>query len=372
MESGADTRVLLSALPVVAVAALLALWVLTPPVIRFCQRLGLYDHPGPRKRHLLPTPRLGGVAIAVGIGATLLLAHSLWPQLFVDFQYQWPGLFWAGLLILALGVYDDLVGAPAYLKLMTQIAAALLLCLWDFRFSTIWIPFVGRFELGLWSIPLTVGWIVVLCNAINLLDGVDGLASGVAAIGGGFMVLIGVLWGIPHVAVLGAALLGANLGFLRYNYPPAEIFMGDSGSLFLGFLFAVASVSVPIKTLTAITMALPLVAIWIPLVEVATSATRRMLSGRSPMRADHAHWHHLLARRGWSVRRIIWTYYSIAFAFGLFVPALRSFDRYVVLPVFVVFCAGVIGYLTHRARPPEPELPADAEPANVSVEHARI
>ena len=372
MESAADTRVLLWALPVVALASLLALWVLTPPVIRLCQRFELFDYPNARKRHLLPTPRLGGIAIALGAGAALLSGYLVWPELFTDFSFQWPGIFWAGLLILALGIYDDVVGAPAYVKLMGQIMAALLLCLWDFRIATVWVPFVGRIALGIWSIPLTVTWFLVVCNAINLLDGLDGLAAGMATIGGAFLALVGIFWGIPHVALLGAALFGASLGFLRFNYPPAQIFMGDSGSLFLGFLFAVASVSVPIRTLTAVTMALPLLAVWIPVVEVVTSASRRIWSGRSPMRADHAHWHHLLVRRGWSVRRVLWTYYAIAFAFGLFVPALRLFDRYVVLPVFLSFCVFVIGYLASQARAPRVQWDDSQETSETPVEHARV
>ena len=369
MESGTNLRAFTGALPLAAAAAFLALWVLTPPIIKICRHLGLFDYPGARKRHLVPTPRLGGVAIALGLGFSVFLASLLWPRLFVDLAYQWPGILWAGLLILALGVYDDVVGAPAYLKLAAQILAALLLCLWDFKFATVWVPFVGRLSLGIWSIPLTTLWIVVMCNAVNLVDGLDGLASGLAAIGGFFMATLGVLWNVPHVAVLGAALVGANLGFLRFNYPPAKVFMGDSGSLFLGFAFAVASVSVPIKTLTAITMALPLLAVWFPVVEVVTSASRRLLSGRSPMRADHAHWHQLLIRRGWSVKRIIWTYYGLAVGFGLFVPALRFVDRYLVLPVFLLFCAAVIGYLTRQARP---KANAWETAADSSVEHARV
>lgn len=369
MESGTISRAFLGALPLAAAAAFLALWVFTPPIIRLCQQLGLYDYPGARKRHLLPTPRLGGVAIALGLGLSILLTSLFWPRLFVDLAYQWPGILWAGLLILALGIYDDVVGAPAYLKLAAQVLAALLLCLWDFKFATVWVPFVGRISLGIWSIPLTTIWIVVLCNAVNLVDGLDGLASGLAAIGGFFMAAVGILWSVPHVAVVGAALVGANLGFLRFNYPPARIFMGDSGSLFLGFAFAVASVSVPIKTLTAITMALPLLAVWFPVVEVVTSASRRLLSGRSPMRADHAHWHQLLLRRGWSVKRIIWTYFGLAVGFGLFVPALRYVDRYLVLPVFLLFCAAVIGYLTRQAGP---RANGWQTTTDATIEHARV
>jgi UDP-GlcNAc:undecaprenyl-phosphate GlcNAc-1-phosphate transferase len=363
-------QVMLGALVLVALTALLALWVLTPPLIRLCNRLGLHDHPGKRKIHLIPTPRLGGLALAAGIAAALAMAYYLWPELLVDFAYQWPGIVCGALLILAIGIYDDVVGAPAYLKLMTQITAALLLCLWDFRIDVVWVPFVGRIGLGIWSVPLTVAWIVTLSNAINLIDGLDGLASGVASIGGAFLALVGVLWDVPHVAILGAALFGANLGFLRYNYPPARIFMGDSGSLMLGFLFAVASVSVPIKTLTAITMALPLLAVWFPLVEVISSISRRLVAGRSPMRADRGHWHHQLWRRGWSTRRIIWTYYAIAFGFGLFVPALRLFDRYYVLPVFLILFAVVLGFLTSRLR--QQEAVWTESRTKQPVEHARV
>jgi UDP-GlcNAc:undecaprenyl-phosphate GlcNAc-1-phosphate transferase len=361
---------MLDALPVVTIAAFLALWVFIPPVLGLCRRFGLFDYPNARKLHLVPTPRLGGLALTGGLVVAVGLCYLIWPGLLTDFAGQWPGIIWAGLLVLALGVYDDLVGAPAYVKLTAQITAALLLCLWGFRIDTVWVPFVGRIGLGIWSIPITVGWVVTLCNTINLIDGLDGLASGVAAIGGGFLALVGVLWSIPHVAVIGVALLGANLGFLRYNYPPARIFMGDSGSLVLGYVFAVASVSVPIKTLTAITMALPLLAVWFPVVELVTSVGRRLAVGASPMRADRGHWHHLLLRHGWSIRRVIWTYYIITFGFGLFVPALRYFDRYLVLPVFVACCALLMGYLLSKTRPPQPAWPEES--AESPVEHARV
>lgn len=367
MGSSLGTWVYLGTLPVVAGVALIAVWIVTPLVSAFCRRLNLYDLPSARKLHRVPTPRLGGLAIVAGIVVGLLVAAIGWPQLMADFTPQWPGIAWAGLLILALGFYDDVVGAPPYLKLGTQILAALLLCLWNFRFATAYVPFVGRIDLGIWSVPMTVVWVVVVTNAINLIDGVDGLAAGVAAIGGGFLALIGLLWHVPHIVILGAVLCGATAGFLRYNYPPAQIFMGDSGSLTIGFLFAVASVSIPIKTLTVVTMGLPLLAVGFPLVELLNSSVRRVVSRRSPLRADRRHWHHMLIRRGWSVKRVIWTFYAISFGFGLFVPALRLFDRYYVMPVFLVFCAVVVGFLTRKTRASAVEWRA-----NRSVEHARI
>jgi UDP-N-acetylmuramyl pentapeptide phosphotransferase/UDP-N-acetylglucosamine-1-phosphate transferase len=143
--------------------------------------------------------------------------------------------------------------------------------------------------------------------------------------------------------------------------------MGDSGSLTLGFLFAVASVSVPIKTLTVVTMAVPLLAVAFPLVEVFNSFTRRVVAGRSPLRADRRHLHHLLLRRGWPVKRVVWTFYAVAFGFGLFVPALKVIDRYYVMPVFVGFCALVFGYLTRKASTRNVAYQSES-----AVEHARV
>lgn len=360
-------RAAAGALPALCAAALAAILFLMPAVIALCRRWGLYDYPNVRKRHTVPTPRLGGLGIAAGIFLAFFLASWFWPELLADLAPQMPGIIWAGLLVLALGLYDDLVGAPAYLKLGVQALAALLLCLWDFKFGTVYVPFVGRIGLGVLSVPVTVVWIVTVTNSLNLIDGVDGLAAGVAAIGGGFLTVIGLLWSIPHVAVLGAVIVGVTIGFLRFNYPPARVFMGDSGALFLGFLFAVASVSVPIKTLTVVTMALPLLAVGIPLVELLISTIRRLARGRSPLRADRLHWHHLLLRRGWSTKRLIWTYYGIAFGFGLFVPALHLVDRYYVLPIFILFCVWVITYLTGHAR----EKKTDWQP-DTSVKHARV
>jgi UDP-GlcNAc:undecaprenyl-phosphate GlcNAc-1-phosphate transferase len=365
-------RAAAGALPAFCAAALATILLLMPAVIALCRRWGLYDYPDVRKRHSVPTPRLGGVGIAAAIFAAFALAAWLWPEFLADLVPQWPGILWAGLLILALGLYDDLVGAPAYLKLGTQILAALLLCLWDFKFTTIYVPFVGRLGLGVFSVPLTVLWIVTVTNSLNLIDGVDGLAGGVAAIGGVFLTVIGLLWSVPHIAVLGAIIFGATVGFLRFNYPPARVFMGDSGALFLGYLFAVASVSVPIKTLTVVTMALPLLAVGIPMVELIISTFRRVAAGRSPLRGDRLHWHHLLLRRGWSTRRLIWTYYAIAFGFGLFVPALHLVDRYYVLPVFILFCVWVITYLTGHTREKKVTWEPGAETEDRSVNHARV
>jgi UDP-GlcNAc:undecaprenyl-phosphate GlcNAc-1-phosphate transferase len=367
MESGVGMWVVLAAVFVVAITALAGVWLLTPPVLTICRRFSIFDFPSARKRHLVPTPRLGGLAIIGGIALAFGAAMLGWPEMLADINPQWPGIVWATVLILALGLYDDLVGAPPHVKLATQVLAALLLCLWDFRFNTIYVPFVGALNLGFWSVPLTVAWVVVITNAINLIDGMDGLAAGVAAIGAGFLTMVGIFWHVPYVAVLGAALLGATAGFLRFNYPPAQLFMGDSGSLTLGFLFAVASVSVPIKTLTVVTMAVPLLAVAIPLVEVFNSFTRRLAAGRSPLRADRLHWHHLLLRRGWSVKRVLWTFYAVAFGFGLFVPALRVLDRYYVMPVFVVFCAVVFGYLTRHTSTRNVTYQSES-----TVEHARV
>lgn len=367
MESGVGLWVVLGAVCVVTTTALVGVWLLTPPVLAFCRRFSIFDFPSARKRHLVPTPRLGGLAIVGGIAIAFAVAAWGWPELFAEINPQWPGIVWATALILALGLYDDLVGAPAYLKLTTQALAALLLCLWDFRFSTVYVPFVGALDLGLWSIPLTVGWVVVITNAINLIDGVDGLAAGVAAIGAGFLTMVGLFWHVPYVAVLGAALFGATAGFLRFNYPPAQLFMGDSGSLSLGFLFAVASVSVPIKTLTVVTMAVPLLAVAFPLAEVVNSFVRRVAAGRSPLRADRRHLHHLLLRRGWPVKRVLWTFYAVSFGFGLFVPALRVIDRYYVMPIFLVFCAIVVGYLTRHTSTRNVTYQSES-----TVEHARV
>jgi len=365
-------RAAAGALPAFCAAALATILLLMPAVIALCRRWGLYDYPNARKRHSVPTPRLGGVGIAAAIFAAFALAAWLWPEFLADLAPQWPGILWAGLLILALGLYDDLVGAPAFLKLGTQVLAALLLCLWDFKFTTVYVPFVGRLGLGMFSVPLTVIWIVTVTNSLNLIDGVDGLAAGVAAIGGVFLTVIGLLWSVPHIAVLGAIIGGATIGFLRFNYPPARVFMGDSGALFLGYLFAVASVSVPIKTLTVVTMALPLLAVGIPMVELIISTFRRLAAGRSPLRADRLHWHHLLLRRGWSTKRLLWTYYAIAFGFGLFVPALHLVDRYYVLPVFILFCVWVITYLTGHAREKKAAWEPGAAAEDRSVNHARI
>ena len=296
--------------------------VLTPLLRRLCDRYGLISEPQfDHHIHRKAVPRLGGVAIflsvLIALSALLLRANLLTQALSAD-RKQIAVFLTCGLLVLMLGVYDDLRGANATVKFVGLIGITLVFYALGGRIEGLSIPFIGHVSLYPWAgCLLTVVWVVGIANAFNLIDGVDGLATGSALFSSLVLLTVSLIQGRTLVVVVALALTGALAGFLRYNFNPASIFLGDSGSLFVGFALAALSVQGMQKASTAVAVAIPILAFGLPVVDTSVTIARRFLSGKPLFKGDREHIHHKLLARGWSQRRVAFVLYGVSAAFGL-------------------------------------------------------
>jgi len=295
------------------VAALTAV-VSTPWVRDLAARRGLLDHAhSHRKVHGRPVPRLGGVAIVLAFLTPLLalafvsseVGRRLW-----EGREQTIALVLGGLGIAALGVFDDLRGSRARTKLLVQFALAALMYWSGYRIDRIANPFGAELQLGWFGLPFTMLWIAGVTNAMNLIDGLDGLAGGVALIGVCTSFAVAATHGEPLMLLVTASLAGAIVGFLFYNFNPATIFMGDSGSMFLGFVLATTAIRSNQKSSTAVAIAVPILALGIPIADTLLAMGRRALRGAPIFSADRGHIHHRLMDRGLSHRQSVLVIYG--------------------------------------------------------------
>lgn len=304
----------------VSVAFLLSLLVAaagTPMLRNLAVRKGLLDQArSSRKIHERPIPRLGGVAIVVAFYSpllALLLVESGVGSMFYENPRTAIGIFAGGLAIALLGVYDDLKGTGAARKFAVQFTVAGLLYFLGFRVEQIANPFGPDIALGVFALPFTLLWIVGVINAMNLIDGLDGLAGGVAL----FAVLTTFIVAVDQpnalMMLFTAALAGAILGFLFYNMNPATIFMGDTGSMFLGFVLAAASIKTGQKSTTAVAILTPIVALGLPILDTLLAMARRAVRGRPLFSADREHIHHRLMSLGMSHRQAALALYAVCF-----------------------------------------------------------
>lgn len=334
------------------IIATLSSLIITPLMRRFCQRFKLLDVPKDGRRvHTSAIPRLGGLAIYASIVialSTLPLVSNLLTQ---SLRAQTTELFIAlipATLVLLLGVYDDLWGANAVVKFLGLGLIASLFYAMGGRIETLAIPFVTAFHLPpAIGFVLTVFWLVGISNAFNLIDGIDGLATGAALFSCIVMLLIFLAAGNPLMIVVTLVLSGALIGFLRYNFNPASIFLGDSGALFVGFLLAALSVISAQKSTTAVAVITPLLAFGLPVVDTGVTMARRLISGRPIFQGDGEHIHHMLLARGWSQRRVVLILYAVCGVFGLFAALSSQSSPSVGGLVLVVIAAAVIVAVGH-------------------------
>ena len=317
--------ILLYALCAAFVAAL-ATNLVVPPVTRLAVFLRALDHPGERKHQTGAVPRLGGVAIATGLALGAgAAAVSLWGRLgtTVGRNEMLALVFGTGVVFLV-GVVDDLVGVSAFKKLLCQLVAAWPLVHSGWSFEVMRLPGLGEVDLGLSGGLVSLLWIVGVTNAINLIDGLDGLAGGVVTIISVSFLGYAVLQGNPGTVILMAAVAGACMGFLRHNWEPARIFMGDSGSLTLGFLLAAVSVHSSLKAPAAVAILVPILALGVPVMDtLLVMAVRFLDRPKSALaarclrmfRADRQHLHHLLAHFGGRRSRIVGVIYAVVLSF---------------------------------------------------------
>lgn len=323
-------------------------WV--PFIGQWAQKANLLDAPGGRKIHIQPTPRLGGVgvflAFYMAFGVLLLLEVN-------PFKGEgMTGLLVGSVLIFLVGFLDDLLDLPAPIKLFGQMMASLLAIALGMTIGVLDLPGSKLLVLNGWGWPFTLMWMIGLCNAVNFIDGVDGLAGGVSLLATVTLLVVALFTHQAEAALLACLLAGAIAGFLVYNFNPARIFLGDGGSLFIGFMLASIAVAGALKTSTVVMLA-PLVALAVPIFDIVSSTLRRVLRGQSPFKADANHLHHRLLRLGLSPKQVVSVFYGLSFFLGLTVAVyIHSVGLYCLLMFGLsIFFSGLLFVLRQNKTP---------------------
>jgi len=293
--------------------------VLTPLVARVAAKYNVVDMPSDRKVHIAPIPRIGGVAIILAFFLPFLLplfySTKILDLLVLDRQTL--AFIIGGLLVFGLGLWDDIKPLKPRIKFLIQTIAALIAYLGGIQIGGLSNPFGGALDLGWFSIPATVLWFLLIINAVNLTDGLDGLAAGVTFFVS-LVLLVLCMTGDRFLVAMGfAALSGATLGFLRYNFNPASVFLGDCGSYFLGYMLAALCIMGSVKGQAAVAILIPIIALGVPILDTVWSPLRRFLLGRRMFSPDGEHLHHRLLKLGFSQRLAVLTIYGITIATGL-------------------------------------------------------
>ncbi|WP_310259032.1 glycosyltransferase family 4 protein [Fictibacillus barbaricus] len=321
----------------------------TPLVIRLAIKINAVDEPNQRKVHTKVMPRLGGLSIVIGVGIGFLLSGL--------FEKQILGITLGALVIILLGFADDIYHLSALKKLIAQAVAGMLVVMSGLIIEIINIPFIGAFEIGYFSYPLTIFWIIAITNAINLIDGLDGLAAGTSSI---IVFTIGVmafLSGKEMIFTISIIIFGSVVGFLLYNFHPAKIFMGDIGALFLGYCIAILSLLGLYKSVTLFSFIVPILLLGVPIFDTAFAIIRRIVNKQSIVKPDKGHLHHRLLKKGLSHRKTVLFIYGMGLMFSataiiLPLTTLRGTIVIILLLVlFLQFLAEKIGLVNERFTP---------------------
>ena len=318
------------------VTAMVVALIATPVVKSLAFKVGAVDVPKDNRRmHDHPIPRMGGLAIFFGFILSVLLYVEMTPQL--------RGMLLGGVIIVVLGIFDDIYALGAKFKLVIQIVAALVAVLSGNVIQILSNPNVLSpnpwWDLGWLSYPATVLWIVAITNAVNLIDGLDGLACGVSTISSMTMLVIALTVAEPDVALLMAALAGGCIGFLPYNLNPAKIFMGDTGSTFLGFILATVSIEGLFKSYAIISFAVPFLMLGLPIFDTCFAILRRVSHGQSPMAPDRGHIHHRLIDMGFNQKQAVAVLYIISAILGLCAVVLTTSGELKAMMLLLALCA---------------------------------
>lgn len=317
--------------------AALVSYILTPYIKTLAFKIGAVDKPDNRKVHKKIMPRLGGLAIyiafLIGVVSSLELTWDI------------VGILTGATVIVIVGILDDVYQLPAKVKLLGQIVAACILIAFDIRIEWVNNPLGGYIYLDKFiSIPLTVFWVISFTNVVNLIDGLDGLAAGVSAIASLTVIFVAIQMGYFHVAVLSAALAGGIIGFIRYNFNPATIFMGDTGSMFIGYMLAAISVYGAVKTAATIALIVPAIALGLPIMDTAFAIMRRYTNGRPIFQPDKGHLHHRLLAMGMNQKQAVLLMYAISAALGIAAVLWAEVDGfYAALIIAIIITAVAIG-----------------------------
>lgn len=325
----------------------------TPLVKSLAYKVGAIDVPKDNRRmHKEPIPRLGGLAIFIAfLFSTIVFGN-------IDRTTQ--GILLGAIMIVVLGVMDDIMTLNALPKFLVQIAAAGVAvyhgCTIQFLSNPNVFSDISYLDLGWLSIPVTIIWIVAITNAVNFIDGLDGLAVGVSAISTASLLIIALMVGELAIAIILAALLGSCLGFIPYNKNPAKIFMGDTGATFLGFILATLSVQGLFKLYAIISFAVPFLVLGIPIFDICFAFLRRVAKGQNPMHADRGHVHHRLIDMGFNQKQAVAISYMLTAILGLAAVLLTSSGELrALILIGSVIIVGAIGVRIIFKKPHHPE-----------------
>lgn len=298
-----------------AIIAALIVLAATPLAARLARAVGAVDHPSDRRIHREPTPRLGGLAILAGFLVPVLY--------FLPADPAARALVAGAVLICALGAVDDIWGLSPPVKLLGQVACAAIPVSAGLTIDHITLPFLGVGDLGPAQYPLTILWFVAIVNMINFSDGMDGLAAGITGLGATTFAILAASLGRADPAIMAAALAGACAAFLVFNFHPAKVFMGDAGSMFLGFVIAGVSVSGVMKSAAAVAVVAPLIVLAIPILDTSFVIMKRLKHGLPVYNADRSHFHHRFFTIGWGQRKTVLALYAWCALMGAVALLLR-------------------------------------------------
>lgn len=305
------------------IAALVTSLLITPLVIKF----GAVDKPNARKVHSKVMPRLGGLAIFIGVLAGYFVGGL--------YNEKITGISVGAIIIIITGILDDKYELSAKYKLLGQLLAAAAVVGSGLTVDHLTIPFVGTFDLGLWTYPVTVFWIVAITNAINLIDGLDGLSAGISAIVIATIAFMAGVAGKPLILMISLILLGSTLGFLFHNFYPAKIFMGDTGALFLGYSISILSLLGLYKSVTLFSFIVPIIILGVPVFDTTYAIIRRIVNKKPISAPDKSHLHHRLLALGLSHRKTVLCIYGFGIVFSISAILFSTATLWV--SIFIIF-----------------------------------
>lgn len=299
------------------ISVTVVLWTI-PDVKTVGLKLGIVDRPNARKIHKNPVVRVGGVSIFIGAISALLIIWRLggFSMVSPDREGEIGAVIFGSIAFFFIGLADDLFNLTPISRLIAQLVVATICWFMGVRIDFLSVPFDSLIQLGWLSLPITVIWLVGMANAINWIDGVDGLAAGVSGIAAVVMLIVTLFMNQPGAALIAAALAGGALGFLRYNFNPAQIFMGDGGAYFMGFTLAGVGVIGLVKTTAVTAVLLPYLILAVPILDMSAVILSRISKGKSPFIADKSHLHHWLLKAGISQRLTVLFIYSLTLWVG--------------------------------------------------------
>ncbi|MCD6386028.1 undecaprenyl/decaprenyl-phosphate alpha-N-acetylglucosaminyl 1-phosphate transferase [Candidatus Sumerlaeota bacterium] len=331
----------ISSLVTMGVGAAVASFGLTFLVRGFSSTLGIFDIPDERKIHTHKVPCIGGLSIFIISVLVLSLFVRLYPSGFI-FRQQILGLILGSTIITILGVWDDVRGSGAGLKLSIQGLVGILMYWTGFRFEQISLPLAGTVKLGILGLVLTIIWFCLIINAINLIDGLDGLAAGLSLIAATTILVVSYPTTQPLSVILAIIIIGSCAGFLPHNFYPAKIFLGDTGSMLLGFWLAGLSLLTSTKAPALLILLIPVIAMGLPVFDTLHAFIRRVRHRQHPFRADQRHIHHRLLHLGYSHRHSVIILYIASIYLGLTAYILAQAETFVTLLTLLLLVLGCI------------------------------